>query len=581
MDINQILAGLTANSQQQAAAAAKTQAGYDAMTGQLVELQGTAESQAAQIAGMTEQMGMDAATANYMVNKGREQNAAVAGMNPGDQNNLYVQSLAKITEARSARDVAREQYDKLNSVGFLENPLGYIVAQLQLPQVAEAHNRALVSEATARGDMRTTIADINAKDTLIAANTADTLRKVDEQKAKAAGLQAQMQLSKLQADNISAIGQRTIQSLQIGTVGFQASRDMLNTQMDAQKFKLQQESVALQRQQAYEIRQEQLKKKGMEVEAQAEREQLESAASALLGYQGKINPKNLGVKERARYEQVVQTLQLGNNPYDSLQTIQAIGNQQVMAQTNGGLGKMVQGVSVAIRQAADAYARTPEGKLGKLKPGEVERIGAQQWQADTYGSGSSFGADFPVNNPRWDTTFNPYKPSYLAVVDAAKGGAIPALKGNAAIEVISNLQIDPQVGNLTGKQLETVVQTMAQRVANGTLGADKAAQDLVALNRIGAAMNREQLGYEVMGMPPQERLILNVPGVAVFADPQKLDGMDLASTKAALVKMAAQSRGAVNFGAALQPLIPQRLTPGFDILGVAGQAAAEKLVPKK
>jgi hypothetical protein len=581
MDINQILAGLTANSQQQAAAATKAQAGYDAMTGQIVELQGTAESQARQLAGMAEQTGMDAAAVNYAVNRGREQNAAVAGMNPDDQNNLYVQSLAKITESRAARDAARGQYDKLNSVSFLDNPLGYIVAQLQLPQVAEQHNRALVSEATARGDMRTTIADINAKDTLIAANTADTLRKVEEQKAKAAGLQAQMQLSKLQMDNISTVGQRTIQSLQIGTVGFQASKDMLNTQMEGEKFKLQQESVRLQRQQAYEIRQERLKKQGAEAEALAEEQQRLQAAAAMLGYSAVPNLKLLGQRERTEFVKVASSLQLGSDVYDSLQTIQAIGNQQVMAQTNGGLGKMVQGTSDAIRQAAGAYTRTPEGRNAKLKPGDAERLGAQQWQTDTYGSSSSFGANFPINNPRWDTQFNPYKPSYMALVDAAKGGTIPALKGNAAIEVISNLQIDPQLGNLTGKQLETVVQTLAQRVANGTLGADKAAQDWVTLNREGATMNRQQLGYEVMGMPTQQRLIMNVPGLAAFSDPQKLDGMDLASTKLALTKMAAQSSSAKNFGQIVSPLL-FGVNPGGKLPGmIAIEREAEKLAPKQ
>jgi hypothetical protein len=412
--------------------------------------------------------------------------------------------------------------------------------------VATRHNAALNKEATARSDFRNTVADITAKDSQIAANTASALRSVEEQKAKAAGLQAQMQLSKLQMDNISTIGQRTIQALQIGTVGFQAAKDALSVQMEAEKFKLQQESVALQRQQSYEIRQEQLKKKGLEAEAAAERDQRELAASALLGYQGKINTKNLGVKERAQYEQVVQTLQLGNNPYQALQLIQTLGNKQVMLSTNGGLSSMVNGTSDAIRKEAAEYTRA--NKLKTVKPGEAETAGAEKWQSDVHNSGSSMAATYPVTAPHWDTKFNPYKPMYLAVVDAAKAGAIPALKGNSAIAIIDAIPRDPSAGNLTGKQLETVVQTMAQRIANGTLGVDKAAQDLVALNRAGATMNREQLGYELMGLPPQRRLIMAVPGLAAFSDPQQLDGMDLASTKLALAKMASQSSAVVNMG---------------------------------
>lgn len=581
MDINSIVASLTANAGQQAKAAASAQTAYNAGTDYLISLQGTAESQAKEIAANAEQTGMDAAAVNYMVNAGREKNAAVAGMNPDDQNNLYIQSLAKITEARTARDTSRAEYDKLNSVSLLDNPIGYVMAQLQLPQVAEKHNRALAAEATARGDMRNTIADINAKDTLIAANTADTLLKVDVQKAKQAGLAAQLQLSKLQMDNVSTIGLRTVQALQIGTVQFQAAKDALSVQMDAEKFKLQQESVEMQRQQMYEIRQEQLKKKGLEAEAAAEREQLELAASALLGYQGKINAKNLGVKEKAMYEKVVQTLQLGNDPFAALQTIQALGNRQVMAQTNGGLGEMVQGTSVAIRQAADAYKKIPENKLRTLKPGEAETEGAKAWQADSYGSASSFEASYPVNNPRWDAQFNPYKPKYLAVLDATKAGAIPALKDNAAVAIIESIPRDPTVGNLTGKQLETVVQTMAQRVANGTLGLDKAAQDWVALNKIGATMNREQLGYDIMGLPPQQRLILNVPGLAAFSDPQKLDAMDLASTKSAISKLARQSSTVKNFGEAAQWLAPQRMGGAFDLLNIAVQTGAGTPPAKK
>lgn len=555
MNINQIVASLTGAANQQAQAAAQAQTAYNAGTQQIIDLQGTAESQASQLASTVEQTGMDAAAVNYAVNTGRERNAAVAGMNPDDQNNLYVQSLAKITESRAARDSARSEYDKLNSVGLLDNPIDYIMAQLQLPQVAQRHNDALAAEATARGDMRTTIADINAKDTLIAANTADTLRKVEEQKAKQAGMQAQLQLTKLQMDNISTVGQRTIQALQLGTVGFQASKDALNIQMDAEKFKLQQEAMAMQRQQAYELRQAQLKQKQMEAEAAIEEQERYKAAAAMLGYASPPNLKLLGQKERAQFVKVANSLQLGNDPYESLLTIQAIGNRQVMAQTNGGLGEMVQGTSVAIRKFADAYAKQPENKLRKLKPGEAEVEGAKQWQADAYGSASSFGASFPINNSRWDEVFNPYKPKYMAVIDSAKSGAIPALKGNVAVEIMDTLPKAPNTSNLTGKQLETVVQTLAQRVANGTLGVDKAAQDLVAVNRVGATMNREQLGYEVMGLPPQERMILTVPGLASFSDPQQMDAMDLASTKRALAAMARQSSSLKNFGMLFEPQV--------------------------
>lgn len=542
MDINSILRNMTAVGQAQGAAAAAAQGTYDAGTEQLMALQGTAESQARQIAANTEQTGMDAAQVNYMVNKGRENNAAVAGMNQDDQNNLYIQSLAKITEARAAQDVARAEYNRLNSIGLLDNPIGYIMAQLQLPQVAKQHNAALDQEMIASSRTQETIKLINAKNTLAAANTADALRKVEEQKAKAAGLQAQLQLSKLQMDNISTTGQRAIQSLQLQGAGFQASKDILAVQMDAQKFKLQQESVALQRQQAYEMRQEQLKRKKMETDAEAEAMQRWAAASAMLGYATPPNPKNLTPEQRAIIEKTGATLQLGANPLEAIENIRKAGNPQTMMQTNAGLGEMIQGSSVAIKQAADQLRIAD--KLRTFKPGEAEKEGASRWQADVYASASSYAASNPMNSPKWDTTFNPYKPKYLAVLDATKAGAIPALKGNSALAIIEALPKDPTQGNITGKQLDTVFQTVAQRVANGTLGADQAARDIAMLHKVSATMNREQFGYDTLGLPPQAGAFATIPPISSLGDPVKVDLMNEAAVKTALMKMASQRTAA-------------------------------------
>lgn len=576
MDINAILKQMTGNADVMQTAAESTADYYRADTDKIVALQGTAESQARQLAANTEQAGMDAAAANYMVNKGREANAAAAGMNPDDQNNLYIQSLAQITEARAAQDVSRAEYNKLNSVGFLDSPVGYIMAQLQLPQVAEKHNQALAAEQIANSRAQETIKLINAKDTLIAANTADTLRKVDEQKAKQAGLQAQMQLTKLQIENISVVGQRAIQALQTQAIGYQASKDILTTQMDAEKFKLQQESLAIQREQQNMLRQEQLKRKGDEAAAKAEQQQQWAAASALLGYATPPNPKNLTPEQRAIIEKTGATLLLGNNPYEAIENMRKAGNAQVILQTNGGLGEMVQGTSVAIKQAADQLRKTD--KLRTFKPGEAEKEGTAKWQADTYASASSYEATNPMNSPTWDTTFNPYKPKYLALADAAKAGTIPALKNNAAVAIIDTLPKDPTQGNLTGKQLETVFQTISQRVANGTLAVDQAAKDIATLHKVGAGMNREQLGYELLGLPPQTGAFAVIPGTAAFSDPVKVDLMNEASVKTALMKMVSQRSSIANIGTSLQPLIPQRMGGAFDILQLAGQAATQ---PKK
>jgi hypothetical protein len=69
-----------------------------------------------------------------------------------------------------------------------------------------------------------------------------------------------------------------------------------------------------------------------------------------------------------------------------------------------------------------------------------------------------------------------------------------------------------------------------------------------------------------------------VPGLAAFSDSQQLDGMDLASTKLALAKMAAQSSSAKNFGQMVAPLALFGIDPGNKLPGMIAKerAAAQK-----
>ena len=563
MDLNSILAAFTGASQQRMGQATTMQQGYEADTQRITNLLTLNEQEAGAVVQGASQVAAQQAQLDYTIGKAREANAAIAGMNPDDLNNQYVRSLAEYdtseqqrVQLEQARSAEMRRVEQLAGANLLENPLGYIAAQLQLPGVAARHNSILNQEveATERRDAaaRNVLARtelIRAKDSIIAANTADTLLTINTAKAKVADQQAQIALRAAQADNISKIGARAMDSYRLAGETFQIQSELLNKQMTVQQWAENREAQRAARAASAAASAERLKNAKEKDAEEAWMNERLKAASAALGYQEPFTMGTVKFLPKDQQELLIKSAldgKFGGSLGESVVAVQMLGRQEAINATNPGMGKYVARTGNALRSYADEETRRAQTAGQKPKPAEVAAAASQAYEFDIANSAHSFASKSALNSKRWndDGVFNPYKPEYLALVNGAEGGMIPQLQGNKLIPIIKTLQKDlaPSASNIRGQDMERMVQVLATQVSSGAVGLDVAARDLTALHRIAAAKNLELYNYTQFGVPQQTSAIVTVPAITAFGEPYQIDLMNPANVKLNLARMAREQR---------------------------------------
>lgn len=554
-DISQILSGLTAGAEAQIQQNNTAAQSYSQDTAAIRNLLTINEQESAVVAEQAAEAARADAAMTFRVNKAKEANTAIAGMNPEDLNNQYIQSMAEYNAAEDNRKQVRSQYDAAVQTDLLSNPLGYLVAQLKLPQLVEQNNSAVARRDAASSNIAARVGMIRAKDSIIAANTAQEAYDLSLKKANIAKQTADIQLRQVTAENMSKLGTMGLEVYRLSQDQFKIQREVLQTEMSIKQWQATQQATA-------EARAERSLRAQAEMEAKkTKQEDIDTlngqlaAASAALGYQQPFTISSTKLLKKDKQDALVAVAQngtFGGDLQQSIATVNLIGNQQVIGQTNIGMGKFMQRAEAGIKSYTDVVTREAAVSNIKLKKGEAEVKGSQVYEVDLINSAQSFGSKQNLTSNKWDESgvFNPYKPEYLALIDAAASGQIPQLKDNKALATLATMrnQLAPNANNFRGEDMQRMVQVMARQVADKTLGLEDAAKDIVALHQVGAKFNSGLYNYTQFGLPMQTSAIMTVPGIAALADTQKLDAMSLASTKATLAKLVSQSSTLDNIG---------------------------------
>lgn len=560
MDLNQILQSFIGNAGQQINATQQMVQTYDKDTAQIASLFTENEQQATaavQEAGLVAQQEAEVA---YRIQAAKERTAAIAGMNPDDANNEYVRSMAAfnaeqrlIEELEPKRAEAMRVVESMAGADILSDPLKFLVAQFALPQAAAAHNQILnmESEAISRRDAAARNISVRAemirqKDSLIAANTSEEVKKITLRKTQLAQAQAQIQLRQARAENIGKIGARALDSFRLAQDTFKIQSDLLNKMMSLEQWKVQRAALDEERAARAAARMEaEAKKKEADEETAFFNERL-AAASYALGYTAPINVTMLKTLPADRREQIVQVAlsgQFGNGVLSSIQTLRQAGNFDAVVNTNPGMAQALRGYEMGIQSYVPLVTNEALKTGTKLKPKEQATEAADSYEQDVVSSAQSFAAPKSLNSAQWDKIFNPYKPQYLVVTDMVDAGRVPQLKGNAVVQATKTLRANiGNRSNLDGTEMETLLKTLAMEVANGRLPLDKAAVDIAAFHRVAAAKNLELYNYTQFGFPQQTSAIISVQPVTMFSEPFKLDLMDPASVKTNLARMAREQK---------------------------------------
>ena len=171
MDLNAILQTLTQSTAQSNQRIDEVAASLQKDTARMTELMTANTQDAVTAAQLGAQAGAQRAAITYQQNATKEKAQEIAGLNPDDQENEYVRSMAALTAAQTERAPIKDEYDKLTQVNFFDNPVGYILAQMQLPQVAAKHNALVERENAAEQNILTRTRMLQAYNNTTVANT--------------------------------------------------------------------------------------------------------------------------------------------------------------------------------------------------------------------------------------------------------------------------------------------------------------------------------------------------------------------------------------------------------------------------
>jgi len=447
---------------------------------------------------------------------------AATGLDPAQADNAYVTGVAQLASINDQRKQAYAQVGELSSVGLLDNPIGYILAQLKLPQV-QAQAETLDKQATVVSqDVNTRLTLLaNAKST-ITANTAQQVKEIQLGQSELAAREARRKLAASDMENRTRIAGQYLQQVQLLDRVNDNTRQVYSMQMQAAQF----EATMAERREARAERAQRMEavaaaKKESDIEDQRMATGLASA-STLLGYPQAVTVEMFkrmpNTPQKKRLAELAATGSLGDGLYDSFVAFtEGKGSVSGLKQGgNLGFAKFMEGVDRTVDDYQRKVANTPD-KMGK-RPSEKEAavMGVHAYNETLIKSAVDPKSGVPLTSQTWDKEFNPYRQHLGLVENAVTAGKVKPLTGNAFFEALQAVATGSKNadGNVPAEGEQQAIRVVAKRVAARELNANDAAAQIAEYYRTSAAVNANFYQYTLAGLPVQDSYMakVKVPG---------------------------------------------------------------------
>ena len=502
----------------------------------------------------------DSANTQYKQAKTIEEIQTLYGLNPNDVQSEIARSIADATSARDARVGVRAEYDRLNQVSMIDNPIGYIFAKLRLPEIAAKNNALADQEDLAIQNINTRTSSFQAVKQAVTANVADDLRNQQLKKADLDAKLANVTLDKERAKNVSQDAAHSLQVLQITDKMADNQRQTLG--------------VIASLQDREESRRVRLDESNSRLAAKAEKDEEEARLNARL-------------KQVSELKGLVEPVTV-----KTLKTLTNKKEQQLWAQaaTSGSLGAGVQesvefflghGSNISkIRQSAASVVLTAEklatagagyqaaattelaaknqGKLPKAE--EARTAGYEKYETEIVNSMASPTGAADLSSSKWDSVYNPYVAQFAAFNSAIDTRPeLAGLKNNAVYKAVNTLASSETVrgGNLTSGQQQAVLSSIAELVRKRELSPQQAAGQITQYFAGAVGYNSALNKPELFSLPPQQNYVFTADGSFLGADRMKVDLLNQSAVQNYLIKNAKgkELEGFTGFGA-LRTLSP-------------------------
>ena len=541
MDINKLLSALTdqagaSNSALDAngAAAAQTTSAIgssaDSMNAAVqrsIQLSSQAAQQAAEIEHQKAAVG--------------EQAQRVANLDPDNLNNSYVSTMAQLTATTAQREAAMQQYRTLTETSFLDNPIGYIFNQLELPKVVQQHNNLAIQQGNLESDLATRTQLLAQHKSAVSANVASAGKEAALSAAAAREAAAQAEADKIRIDNFGKISAARMNEQALLDKKLSNTATLYNAGMSMAQFKAREAELAAARKERQARMLEASKNKEIQDAQDSALAAGLARVSGALGYPAPISIDDFKKMPASKAKQKLYDAAIegtyGDDLTSSLDFLQG-GNLLKMQANDPAFVKGLSALAAGVRSHATAIARNPLN--AKMPPEEATKEGAAQYTLALANSAHDPKAVTPLNDPKWDTTFNPYRSQDATMLSLVESGNAPALANNSYVKVLKTVAatVPPGTPEFRGQDEEKAIQTLAEMVHTRTISLQRAAADLVSYKRTAAAYNQSTLKMASLNLPVQESAYVNIPGTTALSDSVSGDTMNISSAENLLINLA-------------------------------------------
>lgn len=549
MDINSLLSGLMGSLGSSDAAIAGQQK-HSAQT--TADIAGSADLMNAQIQksiALADQAAKQTAEIERQKAMVGEAAQRTANLDPDNLNNAFVQTMAQLTTTKAAREAAMAEYRGLTETGFLDNPVGYLFNQLALPQVVQTHNNLAVQQDNLTSDLQTRTALLAQNKSTVTANVANATKDAQLMAAAANEASAQAKAEQVRMDNFGKISTARMNELALTDKFVQNASTRFSAGMQMANFQAMQAERA-------EARAERNERRAAAAKDKAEKDAQDGALAAglarvsgALGYPAPVTLDDFkrmpaSTTKQKLYNAAVEGT-YGDDLAGSIGFLRG-GNIPRMQQNDPAFVKGLGAISAGVKSYSTAASRAAEKSGAKLKDEDAAAQGALDYTVAVSTAAHDPKAAAPVNDARWDTTFNPYRSQDATMLALVKQGNMPKLANNSYVKVLETVAaaMPPGIPEFRGEDKTHAIQALAEMVRTRTISVQQAAADLVTYTRTAANYNQQTLKLASLNMPVQESAYVRVPGMSALATPVVGDTMSVAGAENLLINLAiSKARG--------------------------------------
>lgn len=521
--IEQLLAQAIQTTNQSSAMAAglSDQLGQDAA--RVAELGRSGVAAGAEAVAQAQQAAGIKAAADYATRELHQKAQVIAGFDPAVAENELQKSFNALNAAQTENQAAMQQYRQTTEASFFDNPLGFIVGQLNLPQITARVNNSARMAAAAQENISTRTTMLSDYNRATAANVAGQLKDAALLQAEAEARLGFAKLQEQESQNISRVAGINMQRIQAANIIHDNQLKNISMQLQAAQTAAAREQTAVMLEERRQILRERRDALAAKEDGKAELNARYAQAAKFFGVEFAPTVDTIGKLPKATqdvFNSFAISGQLGGNLFESMQNLTKMPAADRIKLTNPGAGVMIDGLKTGAAQFIDATQReyaNPKYQGPKPKAGQTTVEGIESYQEAIVQSGSLPNAPRPLSSDAWDKTFNPYKADHKLMVQAITGGELSQLAGNKMFQAIQTVQSAKRPGEqFTVDDEQRALMILRDQVASKKLQPQEFGEQIATYYRTAGKKNLQHFQYTVAGIPVPDRYPYQLKSTGTF-----------------------------------------------------------------